>query len=170
MKHAFWVNPRGKILDVSTGTHIDQVIQSPKSFNITDRYIKNVYTKYDEPVGLEGKAREELMLELIKSGFIRIRYVKNRFWIVNASKFTPKVKKALSVWAEDAKNIKGVGKYMPVKIVTDTETITKYDVNDLYYEKHILESEKLNNYHPIIVESIQDFKYNNYDKLQETIN
>lgn len=167
---AYWINQRGKILDIGVGTHIDQVIKSPKSFGLTDRYIRGVYEKFGEPVSLEGKAREQIMQEIIKDGFIRIRLVQNRFWIINADRWTPKVKKALSVWAEDAKDVKGAGKFMPVKVVTNYETINKYDVNDLYYEKHLTESEKtISGYYPCIVESVSDFKYSEYNNLMETI-
>lgn len=169
MHSAYWINQRGKILDVGMGTHIDQVIKSPKSFGLTDLYIKNLYKKFNEPVSLEGKAREQIMQEVIKDGFIRIRFVKNRFWIVNADKWTPKVKKALTKWAEDAKTVKGAGKFMPVKIVTNHETINTYDVNDLYYEKHLNESEKLLKFYPVFVESVFDFEYNRYNKLKELI-
>lgn len=169
--NAYWINKRGKILDIGLGTHIDQVVKSPKSFGLTDRYVKNTYEKYGEPVGQEGKAREQIMLELIKDGFIRIRFVKNQFWIVNAHKWTPQVKKALSAWAEDAKDVRGAGKFMPVKIVTNFETVNQYDVNDLYYEKHLTESDKCATikYIPVIVESVFDFKYSAYDNLMESI-
>lgn len=171
LHNAYWINPRGKILDIGMGTHIDQVVASPKSFGLTDQYIKSVYEKFDEPVGLEGKAREQIMLGLIKDGFIRVRLVKNQFWIVNATRWTPKVKKALSVWAGEAKSVKGAGKFMPVKVVTDKETITTYDVNDMYYEKHLNESDKsIAGYNPAIVESLDDFKYSQFDKFNEAIN
>jgi len=162
--NAYWLNPRGKILDIGIGTHIDQVIKSPTSFGLTDRYVRNVYDKHNEPMNLEGKAREELMLELIKDGYVRIRLVTNRFWLVNSNRYDKKLKKALSVWAETAKDVKGAGKYMPVKIVTDKETISDYDVNDLYYEKHMNESDisATKDFHPVIVESVYDFKESKY--------
>lgn len=170
MDSAYWINPRGKVLDIGMGTHIDQIIKSPKAFGLTDKYINDLYSKFNEPVSLEGKAREQIMQEVIKDGFIRIRLLKNQFWIVNADKWTKKVKKALSVWAGEAKTVRGAGKFMPVKIVTNHETVSKYDVNDLYYEKHLNESEKnIIGYNPMIVESIDDFKYSEYTNLMELI-
>ena len=171
MNNAYWINKRGKILDIGLGTHIDQVVKSPKSFGLTDQYVRKTYEKFGEPVGQEGKAREQIMLELIKDGFIRIRLVKNQFWIINAHKWTPQVKKALSAWAEDAKDVKGAGKFMPVKIVTNFETVNKYDVNDIYYEKHLSESDILDtiNYNPMIVESLNEFTCSKYDVLMDII-
>lgn len=169
--NAYWINQRGKILDIGIGTHIDQVIQSPANFGLTIKYIRNVYEKFGEPVGIEGKAREQIMIELIKNGFIRIRLVKNQFWIINSNRYDKRLKKALSVWAEIAKDVKGAGKFMPVKIVTDNEVVNKYDVNDLYFEKHMNESEKLpiSDYNPVIVESVLEFKYTEYDKFKREI-
>lgn len=168
MSHnAFWINQRGKILDIGLGTHIEQIVKSPKSFGLTDRYVRDVYAKFDEPVNLEGKAREQIMLEVIKDGFVRIRLVKNRFWLVNADKYDRKLKKALSVWAGVAKDVKGAGKFMPVKIVTSNEVVNTYDVNDLYYEKHLNESDAISNYNPVIVESVEDFIYSKYQQLRD---
>jgi len=165
--NAYWLNPRGKILDIGLGTHIDQVILSPKSFGLTDRYIRNIYDKFNEPMNLEGKAREQIMLELINDGYVRIRLIKNQFWLVNAKQWNKPLKKALSVWAEDAKDVKGAGKYMPVKVVTNKETIGTYTVEDMYYDKHMNESDisATKDFHPVIVESVFDFlesKYSEY--------
>jgi len=165
-QNAYWINPRGKILDIGMGTHINQIIKSPKSFGLTERYIRNVYEKFGEPMSLEGKAREQIMLEVIKDGFVRIRLVPNRFWLVNANKYDRKLKKALSVWAGDAKDVKNAGKFMPVKIVTNSEVVSTYDVNDLYYEKHLNESDNISGYNPIMVESVEDFKYSKYQQLR----
>jgi len=118
-------------------------------------------------MSLEGKAREQIMLEVIKDGFVRIRLVPNRFWLVNANKYDRRLKKALSIWAGDAKDVKNAGKFMPVKIVTNSEVVSTYDVNDLYYEKHLNESDNISGYNPVMVESVEDFKYSKYQQLRD---
>ena len=71
---AYWITPKGVIIEPST-YHIGSVIKYPKKFGLSADYIKSVYDKHDERMSphLEGKAREEIMTKLIKSGYIRIR-------------------------------------------------------------------------------------------------
>lgn len=82
MCDVYWVSPAGKMLSVKS-THIDVVIKKPEVFGITRAYIKEVYKKYRETVGLEGKARDEIIEGLINKRWMRIRYIKsNDYYIV----------------------------------------------------------------------------------------
>jgi len=72
-KEAYWITPDGKLIAVKT-THIDEVIITPEIFGLKIEDIKALYEKYAEPLGLEGKAREEIMKNLILQGWIRIRW------------------------------------------------------------------------------------------------
>ncbi len=73
MPQAFFISPDGEIVPVPVN-HIQRVITSPGLFNLTKEEIKAVYKKFNEPLGLEGKARKEILARLIEAGWIRIRY------------------------------------------------------------------------------------------------
>lgn len=62
---AFWLNPNGVIIPVSL-THIQTIIDNPVTFGPKREIIEKSFQKYNEPLGLEGKARQEIMLELLK--------------------------------------------------------------------------------------------------------
>ena len=68
---AYWYK-NGKIIEVST-LHITDVCHNYKIFGLTKEYIQSKYDKYNELWGSEGKAREEIMCELMEKGWIRIR-------------------------------------------------------------------------------------------------
>jgi hypothetical protein len=75
-ERAWWISPAGTIYPV-TRSHIAVVIADPGLFGLTRAYIETVYEKHKEPLGWEGKAREEILKGLITQGFIRIRDYKN---------------------------------------------------------------------------------------------
>ena len=82
----FWISPKGEILSVGT-KHIDMIINSPETFGLTKEQIQQVFQKHNEPMGSEGNAREELMADLLKQGWIRIRkYRRPDFWSVQGGK------------------------------------------------------------------------------------
>ena len=73
MPNAFFISPDGEIVPVPVN-HISKVITSPELFNLTKEEIKATYIKSNEPIGLEGKARNEILAGLIEAEWIRIRY------------------------------------------------------------------------------------------------
>ena len=79
---AYFIHPyRGQVIYVPH-SHISLVISNPEKFHLNFDYIKAIYEKYDEKIGLEGRARREILMHLIDQGFIRIRKYKN-YWKVN---------------------------------------------------------------------------------------
>ena len=62
----------GKIKQVE-GTHINSVTKDCRTFGLTPDEVQAAYKKYKEPIGLEGRARGDLMLKIIKNGWIRVR-------------------------------------------------------------------------------------------------
>ncbi|HEY9162853.1 MAG TPA: hypothetical protein VIS94_17385 [Desulfomonilia bacterium] len=72
---AYWIDPEGAILPVGR-THIQEIIDMPERFELTTDEVKLEFLKESEPVGHEGKARNRIMLALIKKGWIRIRHGK----------------------------------------------------------------------------------------------
>jgi hypothetical protein len=80
--NAYFIHPyRGQVIYVPH-SHISLVISNPEKFRLNFEYIKTIYEKYGERIGLEGRARREILLHLIDRGFIRIRKYKNH-WKVN---------------------------------------------------------------------------------------
>jgi len=133
---AFFISPRGEILQASN--HIQMIIRNPQKFGLTIEYIKSVYDKYNEKLGTEGRAREEIIKTLVNNGWIRVRRYPNRFWSINVGRWSKKVKDLLWDWAN--KILKGISgfkeadPYMPVKIdVGDNYNFikTKYTVKDI---------------------------------------
>jgi hypothetical protein len=122
---AFFISPYGDIITADI-SHIDTVIKYPKKFGVTKEYIERIYNKYNEKLGVEGKAREEILKELMSKGWVRIRRYPNRFWSVQVNKITKKVKDYLYDWSK--RILKGIGgfreqdKHIPVKIVPLTSS------------------------------------------------
>jgi hypothetical protein len=70
--NAYWISPKGEVSVVGT-KHIDDIVSNPKKFNLTKEEIDAVYEKHNEPKYVEGDARAEIMNELIRYGWIRVR-------------------------------------------------------------------------------------------------
>ena len=134
MDTAYWINPYGQILEMKTSTHITEVVKEPEKFGLTKEYIEKKYAEYGEPVGFEGKAREDIMRDVIKQGYIRIRAYR-AFWSVTIYKLDNKTKNSLGAWAEIAKENEQMGSYAPVKILElESDTMHKSTVRDIYFE------------------------------------
>lgn len=73
MTEAYFISPRGYVIPVLNGTHIAEVIQNPKVFGLTSESIADAYKRHDETLGHEGFARDEILTELLKIGWIRAR-------------------------------------------------------------------------------------------------
>lgn len=98
MNIAYWISPRGEIIDVRT-KHITEIITNPEKFGLNREFIEHVHAFYKEKIGTEGKAREQIMLSLFNQGWIRLRRYKN-FWSVNVKKLAGKTKDFVSQWAK----------------------------------------------------------------------
>ena len=68
---AFWYK-NGKIIEVKN-LHITDVCENHDIFGLSKEYIQSVYDLFGEPWGSEGRAREKIMIEVMKQGWIRIR-------------------------------------------------------------------------------------------------
>jgi hypothetical protein len=97
--NAYWISPSGKLLPLDD-LHIDEIIKSPETFGLTQQKIEETYEKYHETLGKEGEAREELMRDIIKDGWIRIRYYKNAaLYSIQVNTLDKDVKDYLWAWA-----------------------------------------------------------------------
>ena len=95
---AFFLSPSGEIIYVGT-THIAQVISKPEKFGMSFEAIKKVYQQYGERIGLEGKARREILIFLINQGWIRLRRYRE-YWKVNLNDLNTTNRQYLKKWAK----------------------------------------------------------------------
>jgi hypothetical protein len=123
LKGAYWISPKGEIIDVPN-LHIDVVIQNPEKFGITKDIIQQIFDKHNEHMGVdEGFAREEIMLELLKKGWIRLRFLpKNYTWTVQTFKLGKREQDAIFTGFAQLVKSRIVSRSHGVKILTDKET------------------------------------------------
>jgi len=139
MCDAYWVSPVGEMLSVKF-THIEAVIKNPEVFEITHSYIKKLYKKYRETVGLEGKARDEIVEGLINKKWMRIRYDKSQDYYIVGFKFFDKnqidyLKKwSMGILALDEKLASKIVYLNDMKDVLETCTIAQL-ASDYLYKK-----------------------------------
>ncbi len=95
---AYWLSPAGEIYPVPT-KHINFVISNPDIFKLTKKYIEEKYALHKEPMGLEGKAREEIMSALIFQGWIRVRFEKKKYiWKIQSLSLCKEVCEIIDKW------------------------------------------------------------------------
>ena len=168
---AYWISPRGELIEVGSN-HIDVVIKNPAKFGYRLSDIKKIFAKYNETLHSEGDAREKIITDIIKSGWIRLRQYQN-YWSVTINILTNKIKDLLYQWAN--KIMKGRSsseKYSDVRIVPlgRGSTITKYDVEDISKDILLKEDdgslcklhlEKIENLPDVSLKTFKDFKNEN---------
>ena len=132
--NAYFIHPyKGQVIYVPR-SHISLVISNPEKFHLNFDYIKVTYEKYGEKIGLEGRARREILLHLIDRGFIRIRKYKNH-WKVNvkdlygntAAIFLHRWAKSMIAAADDSQIEVIVEQTNGVVIETDLATLASYE-------------------------------------------
>lgn len=106
MAGGYWFNG-WKAVDVSTSTHIKAILENPDTFDMTEEHIKSIYDSYGEPYGLEGKAREDIIKEVARNGWIRVRhYTRPKdYWSLQCDRVKKNIDKlkAFCNWAIDHK-------------------------------------------------------------------
>ncbi len=78
---AFWISPDGELIG-SLETHIQQILQNAEKFGLKLQDLRDIFKKYNEPVGHEGEAREEIIQRILSEGWIRIRKYPNKGYSV----------------------------------------------------------------------------------------
>lgn len=120
MNIAFFLSPEGNLIHVPD-SHIAAVIRDPETFGLTREEIESFYKEYGERVGVEGKARREILLKIIADGWIRIRRYRQH-WSVTAQDVTPSTHAILRGWARNmlsgVNGFKEPDRYMPLRIST----------------------------------------------------
>jgi hypothetical protein len=155
---AYWINPQGKILQLTGGTHIKIVFDNPNKFGLSKQSIQKIYDKYNENYGIEGKARDEIITKIIQRGYVRIREYKNR-WSVQVWKINNKVNDTLWVWAKTVLP-KASDKFADIDIteIGGRKGLMRTSLSKLASGGSISEEEKeLAERHVRFVDSIDDF-------------
>jgi hypothetical protein len=149
---AYWINPIGHILPIfDDEKHIDQIIAKPKAFGFNIDEIKMLYDAEGEIVGSEGKAREKIIKELLKIGWIRIRYYsKQDYFTLNVNKLNRKEKNYIYEWAKAMEENNLV--HSQVKIDLPDKVLT-YSIKQLTQDVLFNENCK---YHLTVVKNVFD--------------
>lgn len=85
MKVAYWITPDYQVIPVKT-SHIEMIIDHPEIFHVPYEVITAAYARSGEAVRTEGQARQEIIIEIVKKGFVRVRrYTRPReeYWSIN---------------------------------------------------------------------------------------
>jgi len=102
---AMFISPKGDFIAGDT-SHIDMVTSNPRKFGYTIEEIRKIYEKYKERMGVEGRARDEILINIMKQGWIHIRRRPNLYWNVMIGKMNKRTQGFLYDWAN--KILKGV--------------------------------------------------------------
>jgi hypothetical protein len=97
---AYWVDPYGTVIPLTSDRHIHEIMANPDKFGLTTKEIEAVFKKHKEKMGTEGKAREDIMSALIKQGWGRVRYIsRDDSFTVQIFKLDKTQKENLYDWA-----------------------------------------------------------------------
>ncbi|MFP4483762.1 MAG: hypothetical protein ACLFO1_02800 [Spirochaetaceae bacterium] len=69
---AYWVSATGTWVDAGED-HLASVLENPEQFGLSKTRIEEVYAQHSETVGTEGRARDQLIQEAARSGWVRVR-------------------------------------------------------------------------------------------------
>lgn len=143
---AFWISPKGEITSSLT-SHIDIILKNPEKFGFTKERLEKMYKSYGEPIGLEGKAREEIVKLVIRKRFIRIRKYPNKFWSVNIFHKSFLDMNYVTDWAKKLtttgiNGLKENDMYLPV-IITDLGSYRKEVLMGELAKGNLLEGKEL---------------------------
>ena len=98
---AYFIDPYGSIIPLTSDRHIHEVMANPDKFGLTTKAIEAVYKKHKEKMGVEGNAREEILSDLLKKGWTRVRYVMNQdAYMVQVFKLDNSTKENLYDWGK----------------------------------------------------------------------
>jgi hypothetical protein len=132
---AWWISPKGLIKSVGI-SHVRDVVDCPEAFGLDAGYVHDLYKKYNEPLGFEGKARDIIVEGLIRRGWVRIRYIPiEDVYSVEVNRLTGAVKDYLAEWAG------GVADCLPSRVYS-VVVVCEFGMGYGYQEHSILDVSK----------------------------
>ena len=101
---AFFITPKREIVAVPD-RHIIAIINDPKFFGLTLNHIKIVCKKHNEDLGWEGYARNEIILDLLKTDWVRLRFfIRSGTWRIQIyEELNETLKKSILVFCRGLK-------------------------------------------------------------------
>lgn len=122
----FWYKDDNNVYELDC-LHIKFIIDHPSIFDLTEDYIEEIYSSYNEPIGTEGMARETILNKVMKNGWIRIRYnpTRDNTWFIEVDSFFNR-----------KRNIKNCISYFYVSLMKMTlkDNIEVWDKKDIQYK------------------------------------
>ena len=101
---AYWLSTDGNIYEVSM-RHTNFIRENLELFGLTEADYTGAYKKHHEHPGFEGKARREMMTELIRKGWCRIRHKTNKGWTIELWSLDKQTIENVFNWTDQAKPI-----------------------------------------------------------------
>ncbi len=120
MTCAFFISPAGELLSVAT-SHIAVVIADPQRFGVTRAFIEARHAQHGEPLGLEGRARSEVLVRVLEAGWIRVREQPPKSpvrWHLQVSTLNDDHRARLAAFAREALREHGPIRAWPTDLVT----------------------------------------------------
>lgn len=139
----WWISPEAEIVSVQTSTHISEIISFPEKFGLTREEIEETYQKHGERLGLEGKAREEIMQKVMSQGWIRARDGNGLYLETsNLSRYKDTIYSAIKTFLSE--NL--IGKFDPVTVADyrTSEVIRGDTATDVLRRVYVGRLKKLN--------------------------
>lgn len=132
-----WLSPTGSWERVGAN-HVNDIILNPDKFEITKSVVSGLYQKHNEPVGVEGRAREDLIALVLRKGWVRIRKYRDH-WSITVFEPSTNVVNNIRDWLELFMNQGWIGPYEKVNVLDmNTDQLQKHHAIDIV-EKHALE-------------------------------
>ena len=135
--HAYFISPRGKLVPVTTGKHIDQIISEPVTFGLALKDIVAAFKRHSETLGHEGVARNEIIEGLFRKGWVRVRFEERRTLIFQLGRFTAGTKKHILAFLQLVQTGKikpgnADGRHFTVAVyqVRESPIVEAYNVKD----------------------------------------
>ena len=104
-REGFFISPCGRFIPVK-GTHIATLIAKPDAFGMTREEIEAAFAAHAETTFVEGKARQQLLRQVLRSGWISVRRSGSR-WSVQVDTLDASAESRIQAWARQI--LKGIG-------------------------------------------------------------
>lgn len=122
----YWVKG-DTVYDLTTSKHINFIRENPEAFGYTKEELNAIYAKHGEKIGTEGKAREEIIKEVSKMGWLRVRkYRRPEYWSIQFDNHRRR-KKAINNFIEWA--------MLDSKVMHQYDEIVLIGYDDGYHER-----------------------------------
>ena len=172
MNDAYFISPTAELIETE-GTHVRTVLDYPEKFGFSKQYLLDIYSKYKEKLGIEGKAREEILTELLDKGWIRVRFYPTKsFWSIQLKRIDKKIENILYKFANMIKD-KKVSKQGSLYDILNIHSFKTNQVYSLTVQEilegklfELLEKKLKNKY----LEQVDIKKYNQYLPIKKIEN